>query len=115
MASPSIADRRLVNAIVDLIGSEAHFESELSGLLVDVKRCIKEAQKADQLEARAHGRDAKMDPSVTWMGGGLRAQDALLLALRSDEVQGYLAMKGFSIEIREVAEAPIVVSVTRNP
>ena len=115
MASPSIADRRLVNARVDLIGSEADFESDLSVLLVDVKRCTKEAQKAEQREARAHGRNAKMDPSVTWMGSGLGAQDALLFALRSNEVQGHLETKGFSIEIREATEAPIVVRVARIP
>jgi hypothetical protein len=114
MANPSKADERLADAILSLVDPEGRLDMDLSGLGVEVKRHVQQAQKAESFETRAHGKDAKLDHPIAWMGHGERAQDALLIALRSDEVKCLLALQGTSIQIDEADGQPIRVRVTRT-
>jgi len=114
MANPSKADERLADAILSLVDPDGQLDLDISGLWVEVKRLVQQAQKGEAFEAKAHGKDAKLDHPIAWMGHGERAQDALLIALRSDEVKGLLVLQGASLQIDEADDQPIRVRVTRT-
>jgi hypothetical protein len=96
---PSPQDRLtqgIASVLADLPGNT--FDGELGDLWMQVKKAVSTRQKQGQKEARAEGKEGKLDASITWMGTGERALIAFEEDLRRKPLGLALKVKGYEMK-----------------